>query len=134
MPEANAIADEVRRRLLALPVGASVTRMALSVHGGFVADRPMRIAITAIGYGDGYPRLAPSGSPVVVRGVRTRTVGRVSMDLLAIDVTALPEVQVGDRVELWGKQLPVEEVAAAAGTISYELTCGITRRVRFMER
>ncbi|MCB1554044.1 MAG: alanine racemase [Xanthomonadales bacterium] len=107
---------------------------AVGYGGGFVADRPMRIAITAIGYGDGYPRLAPSGSPVVVRGVRTRTVGRVSMDLLAIDVTALPEVQVGDRVELWGKQLPVEEVAAAAGTISYELTCGITRRVRFMER
>lgn len=107
---------------------------AVGYGGGFVADRPMRIATAAIGYGDGYPRLAPSGSPVIVQGARTRTVGRVSMDLLAIDVTDLPDVQVGDRVELWGKQLPVEEVATAAGTISYELTCGITRRVRFMER
>ncbi len=101
--------------------------------GSVVAPVDMPIGIAAIGYGDGYPRHAPSGSPVLVGGQRARTLGRVSMDLLAIDLRGIPEARVGDRVVLWGQGLPVEEVAAAAGTISYELTCGITRRVRFIE-
>lgn len=101
--------------------------------GAFVCPRPMRIGIAAIGYGDGYPRLAPSGTPVLVNGAPCVTVGRVSMDLLAVDLGTQPEARVGDPVLLWGPGLPVETIAAAAGTISYELTCGITRRVRFVE-
>jgi alanine racemase len=101
--------------------------------GAFVCPRPMRIGIAAIGYGDGYPRLAPSGTPVLVNGAPCATVGRVSMDLLAVDLDTQPEARVGDPVLLWGPGLPVETIAAAAGTISYELTCGITRRVRFVE-
>ena len=106
---------------------------AIGYGGSFVAPRTMRVGIAAIGYGDGYPRHAPSGTPVLVAGQRAITVGRVSMDLLAIDLSELESVQVGASVELWGQHLPVESVAEAAGTISYELTCGITRRVRFIE-
>jgi alanine racemase len=106
---------------------------AVGYGGAFVCPRPMRIGIAAIGYGDGYPRLAPSGTPVLVNGQRCATVGRVSMDLLAVDLSDQPAAQVGDPVLLWGPELPVERIAAAAGTISYELTCGITRRVRFVE-
>ncbi len=103
-------------------------------YGGcFEAPTDMTVGIAAIGYGDGYPRHAPSGTPVLVAGQRTQTVGRVSMDLLAIDLRDAPQAGVGARVVLWGHGLPVEEVAEAAGTISYELTCGITRRVRFIE-
>ncbi|MCB1626456.1 MAG: alanine racemase [Xanthomonadales bacterium] len=96
-------------------------------------ERPSRIGIAAIGYGDGYPRHAPTGTPVLVRGQRCPTVGRVSMDLLAIDLTELAEVEVGDPVRLWGQGLPVEVVARHAGTIGYELTCGVTRRVLYVE-
>jgi alanine racemase len=96
-------------------------------------DSDRMIGIAAIGYGDGYPRAAPVGTPVLVNGARAPIVGRVSMDLLAIDLAAQPDAKVGDPVLLWGRGLPVEEIAAAAGTISYELTCGITRRVRFVE-
>ncbi len=106
---------------------------AIGYGGGYVASGPMRIGIAAIGYGDGYPRHAPSGTPVLVAGRRVGTVGRVSMDLLAVDLRNAPEAKVGDPVVLWGRGLPVEEIAEAAGTISYELTCGITRRVRFVE-
>jgi alanine racemase len=91
------------------------------------------IGIAAIGYGDGYPRAAPAGTPVLVNERRAPIVGRVSMDLLAIDLGGQPHAKVGDPVLLWGQGLPVEEIATAAGTISYELTCGITRRVRFIE-
>ena len=101
--------------------------------GAFAGDRELRIGIAAIGYGDGYPRHAPSGTNVLVRDTRVPIVGRVSMDLLAIDLARVPDAGVGDRVVLWGRGLPVEETAAAAGTIGYELTCGITRRVRFVE-
>lgn len=101
--------------------------------GTFACPDDMPIGVAAIGYGDGYPRSAPSGTPVLVNGRRAPTVGRVSMDLLAIDLRALPDARVGDPVVLWGRGLPVEEIAAAAGTIGYELACGITRRVRFVE-
>lgn len=95
----------------------------------FVAPRPMRIGIVNCGYADGYPRLAPTGTPVVVGGVRTRTLGRVSMDMLAVDLAALPEAGPGTPVELWGEQVAVDEVAAHAGTLGYELLCAVAPRV-----
>lgn len=99
--------------------------------GSFVADQDMPLGIAAIGYGDGYPRHAPSGTPVRVAGVQTQLVGRVSMDMIAIDLRPVPSAKVGDRVVLWGEGLPVERVARAAGTIGYELCCGMTRRIEY---
>ena len=93
----------------------------------------MPVGVAAIGYGDGYPRSAPSGTLVLVNGARAAIVGRVSMDLITIDLRSVPDARVGNRVVLWGKALPVEEIAASAGTISYDLTCGMTRRVLFVE-
>lgn len=97
--------------------------------GTFVAERAMRVGIVACGYADGYPRHAPTGTPVVVDGVRTRTVGRVSMDMLAVDLSALPQARCGSAVELWGELVPIDEVAHAAGTIGYELMCALAPRV-----
>jgi alanine racemase len=99
-------------------------------YGGlFRAESTTRIGVVACGYADGYPRHAPTGTPVLVQGQRTRTLGRVSMDMLSVDLSALPEAAVGGKVTLWGQGLPVEEVAHAAGTISYELLCALTARV-----
>ncbi|MES3040270.1 MAG: alanine racemase [Pseudomonadota bacterium] len=95
----------------------------------WVADAPTRIAVIAIGYGDGYPRHARNGTPVLVNGQRCALVGRVSMDMITVDLGVVP-AQVGDEVVLWGEGLPVDEVAQAAGTISYELFCRLTPRVR----
>lgn len=97
--------------------------------GLFRADKVMRIGTVACGYADGYPRRAPTGTPILVNGQRTRTLGRVSMDMLGVDLGELADADVGSRVTLWGAGLPVEEVASAAGTISYELTCALTARV-----
>ncbi len=102
--------------------------------GAWRAERPARVGIAAIGYGDGYPRHAPSGTPVLVRGQRAALAGRVSMDMIAVDLTGLADVELGDPVVLWGEGLAAEEVAASAGTISYELFCKVTSRVRFVER
>lgn len=118
-------------RLIAIKQVPSGAR--IGYGGSFEAPGDMRVGIAAIGYGDGYPRHAPSGTPVLVGGRRVSSVGRVSMDLLALDLRDAPEARVGDPVVLWGQGLPVEDIAEAAGTISYELTCGITRRVRFIE-
>ncbi len=97
----------------------------------FTADRPMRIGVVACGYADGYPRHAPNGTPVSVAGVRTRLIGRVSMDMLTVDLSELPQAAVGSSVVLWGKDGPgVDEVAQASGTIGYELLCAIAQRVR----
>jgi alanine racemase len=95
----------------------------------WVAKRPSSIGTIAIGYGDGYPRHAPSGTPVLVKGQRVSLVGRVSMDAIGVDLTDLENVEVGDPVELWGQNLSVNEVAAAAGTIGYEILAGLTGRV-----
>ncbi|MDM8348489.1 alanine racemase [Pseudomonas sp. sp1636] len=95
----------------------------------WVAARPSRIGTVSCGYADGYPRHAPSGTPLLVRGQRVALAGRVSMDMLAVDLTDLPAAQVGDEVQLWGAQLPVDEVARAAGTIGYELLSKVTQRV-----
>lgn len=97
----------------------------------FTADRDLEIAVVGIGYGDGYPRHAPTGTPVVVGGRRCRLVGRVSMDMITVDVSDTPEVVVGDRATLWGSALAADEVAEAAGTIAYELFCRLTPRVVF---
>ena len=95
----------------------------------FRAEQPMRVGVVACGYADGYPRLAPTGTPVAVNGQRTRTLGRVSMDMLCVDLSLLPEAIVGSPVELWGEIIPVDAVAAAAGTTSYELLCALAARV-----
>lgn len=96
----------------------------------FTADHAMRIGIVACGYADGYPRHAPTGTPVLVDGIRTRVLGRVSMDMLSVDLTPTPNAGIGSKVTLWGDALPIDEVAAAAGTIGYELMCAIAPRVR----
>jgi len=95
----------------------------------FVAPSAMRIGVVACGYADGYPRQAPTGTPIVVAGCRTRIVGRVSMDMLTVDLEGVSQAQVGSPVELWGEAVGVDEVAQAAGTIGYELLCAVAPRV-----
>jgi alanine racemase len=100
----------------------------------FVAERAMRIGVVACGYADGYPRHAPSGTPVLVDGERTRTVGRVSMDMITVDLSALPQAHVGSEITLWGcasrgAVLPIDAVAHSAGTVGYELMCALAPRV-----
>ena len=100
----------------------------------FVADRAMRIGIVACGYADGYPRLCPTGTPVLVDGDRSRTLGRVSMDMLVVDLTGHPAAGFGSTVTLWGQagngaHLSIDEVAAQAGTVGYELMCALAPRV-----
>lgn len=95
----------------------------------WVAQAPTRMAVVAIGYGDGYPRHAANGTPVLVNGQRCQLIGRVSMDMITVDL-GHTAAKPGDEVVLWGEGLPVDEVAAAAGTISYELFCRLTPRVR----
>ena len=99
--------------------------------GTWQCPSDMHIGIAAIGYGDGYPRHAESGTPVLIGEQRSQIIGRVSMDMIAIDLSHSPDAAVGDKVTLWGEDLPVEEVAEHAKTIPYELLCGVTRRVRF---
>ncbi len=104
----------------------------------FTATQATRIGVVACGYADGYPRLCPTGTPVLVDGVRCRTVGRVSMDMLTVDLGPVPNAGIGSEVTLWGRSpswahdgavLPIDEVAAAAGTIGYELMCALAPRV-----
>jgi alanine racemase len=99
----------------------------------FVAPRDMRVGIVACGYADGYPRHAGTGTPVLVAGQPTRTLGRVSMDMLHVDLSEVPAAHVGSPVTLWGPGLPVDVVAAAAGTIAYELLTALAPRVRVEE-
>jgi len=95
----------------------------------FEAKEPMTIGVVACGYADGYPRHAGTGTPVLVAGQRTRIVGRVAMDMLCVDITNLEEAYIGTPVTLWGEGLGADEVAAHAGTVSYELLCGLAPRV-----
>lgn len=99
--------------------------------GRWSAPEETRYGIAAIGYGDGYPRHAGNGTPVLVNGERVPMIGRVSMDMIAVDLRSQPDARPGDRVVLWGEGLPVEEIARAAGTVPYELLCGVTQRVNF---
>jgi alanine racemase len=115
-----------------LAVGDSV-----GYGSSFVADKAMRVGIVACGYADGYPRLCPTGTPVLVEGVRSRTLGRVSMDMLVVDLTDLPQAGMGSGVTLWGQSaqgavLSIDEVAQAAGTVGYELMCALAQRVPVM--
>ena len=112
-----------------VPIGGSVGYGAL-----FVAEQPTRVGVVACGYADGYPRICPTGTPVLVDGVRTRTLGRVSMDMLAVDLSELPQAGMGSTATLWGQAsngalLSIDEVARAAGTVGYELLCGLSERV-----
>jgi len=100
----------------------------------FVAQEAMRIGVVACGYADGYPRICPTGTPVLVDGVRSRTLGRVSMDMLAVDLTPVPDAGQGSEVTLWGRAangavLPIDEVARQAQTVGYELMCALAQRV-----
>ena len=97
------------------------------------AERAMRIGVVACGYADGYSRHAPAGTPVLVNGKRTRIVGRVSMDMITVDLSGMPDAGIGSPVTLWGEGLSADEVAAAAGTLSYELLCALAPRVPVVE-
>lgn len=102
---------------------------AVGYAASFVCDKNTRVGTVAIGYGDGYSRYAGTGTPVMVHGQRTRIIGRVSMDMCAVDLTGLADIEVGSRVELWGRQLSINEVARHCGTIPYTLFTGVTKRV-----
>ena len=100
----------------------------------FRADAPLRIGVVACGYADGYPRHCSTGTPVLVDGVRTRMVGRVSMDMITVDLTPVPQAGFGSEVTLWGRAgngavLAIDEPARAAGTVGYELMCALAQRV-----
>lgn len=105
-----------------LPAGAS-----LGYASRFIAKRPTRVGLVALGYADGYPARTPDGTPVAVDGIRTRLIGRVSMDMLTVDLTDLPAAGPGSHVELWGNQVTVDEVARSADTTAYELLCNVKR-------
>jgi alanine racemase len=105
----------------------------IGYNGTWVAPEAMPVGVAAVGYGDGYPRSAASGTSVLVGEQAVPLIGRVSMDLITLDLRTAPDARVGDRVMLWGPPLPVEQIASQAGTISYELVCGMTRRVLFVE-
>jgi len=116
-----------------LAAGASV-----GYGSRFVAEEPMRVGVAACGYADGYPRHCDTGTPVLVNGVRTRLLGRVSMDMVAIDLAPVPDAGFGTEVTLWGRAangavLPIDEVAQAAGTVGYELMCAVAARVPFAQ-
>ena len=87
------------------------------------------VGVAAVGYGDGYPRHVPSGTPVLVNGREAALLGRVSMDMISVDLRQHPDANIGDPVVLWGEGVPVEEIARCAGTIPYELICGVSQRV-----
>jgi alanine racemase len=129
-------------RLRALAAVRNITLMTHFANAGasvgygscFIADRTMTIGVVACGYADGYPRHAPNGTPVIVDGIKTTLVGRVSMDLMTVDLTHVAAARVGSDVTLWGGDLPIDEVANAAGTIGYELMCALAPRVAVVER
>ncbi len=95
----------------------------------FTATKATRVGVVACGYADGYPRRLPNGSPIAVNGQLTKTLGRVSMDMMFCDLTGIPAAETGAVVQLWGDQVPVDTLAEAAGTIGYELLCGVAPRV-----
>lgn len=118
----------LRSRLIA--VNQQLAGAAVGYGGEWVCPEDMPVGVVAIGYGDGYPRHAISGTPVLVNGKRVHTIGRVSMDMICVDLREAADAKIGDEVILWGSpDLPVEEVAERAATIGYQLLCGVTPRV-----
>lgn len=115
----------------------AVNRIAQGERIGYSASwetpEAMSVGVAAVGYGDGYPRQVPAGTPVLVNGRSAPVIGRISMDLITIDLRGQPQAKIGDPVVLWGEGLPVEAIAQAAGTIGYEPVCSITRRVQFVD-
>jgi alanine racemase len=107
---------------------------AIGYGGDWVCEQDTRIGVVALGYGDGYPRHATGGTPVLVNGQRAALAGRVSMDMLCVDLGAGSPARPGDEVVLWGDGLPVDEIATRSGTIAYELLCGVNRRVCYEYR
>jgi alanine racemase len=129
--EANAVAERLQPVMTLeskvicvreLPAGEPI-----GYGAKFITDKPMRIGVVAMGYADGYPRHAPTGTPVLVAGKRSRLLGRVSMDMLCIDLTDVPEADLGSTVELWGKNILASEVAQCADTIPYQIFCNLRR-------
>jgi len=106
---------------------------AVGYGGTWLCPEEMRIAVVACGYGDGYPRHAPAGTPVMVAGTLTTLIGRVSMDMVTVDLRGIDDADIGSPVELWGKGVSVDKVAEMSGTIAYELLCGVTARVKRQE-
>ena len=100
---------------------------------GYICPTRMRVGVVAFGYGDGYPRSASTGTPIMVGGIRTQVIGQASMDMLTVDLRPIPNAAVGDPVVLWGRELPVEEIARCADTIPYELLCRVRMRARYVE-
>lgn len=120
-------AMSLHSKLIAIkPINAGDT---VGYAGTWRSQKRTHLGVVAIGYGDGYPRSASNGTPVLVNGGRVPLVGRVSMDMITVNLGATTRAKVGDPVTLWGKQLPVEEIAANADTIPYTLVCGVTQRV-----
>ncbi len=105
---------------------------AIGYSGTYVCEKDMLVGIVAMGYGDGYPRHASTGTPILVNGKRSQLLGRVSMDMICVDLSEQPDAKINDPVILWGEGLPVEEIAESADTIGYELLCGVTKRVEFV--
>jgi len=107
---------------------------AVGYGGTYVCPHNMPVGVVAIGYGDGYPRHAKNGTPVLVNNKRVPLIGRVSMDMICVDLSEQPDAKVGDPVILWGEGLPIEEIARSADTIGYELLCHVTHRVKFVDK
>jgi alanine racemase len=105
---------------------------AIGYGGLYRCKEAMPVGVATVGYADGYHRALPTGTPVLIRGRRVPLIGRVSMDLITVDLRTVRDARVGDPVLLWGAELPVEEIAARCGTVAYELLCGLTQRVRFV--
>lgn len=104
---------------------------AIGYGGEYICPHDMRIGVVAVGYGDGYPRLAPTGTPVLLNGHRVPLIGRISMDMITIDISSQPDAKIGNPIQLWGPDLPVEIVAQSIGTTAYELLTGLSTRVPF---
>jgi alanine racemase len=130
--EALGLAPVMTLRSEIIAVQELLPDQSVGYGGGYTAARAHRIGVVACGYADGYPRHAPNGTPVLVCGRKARIAGRVSMDMITVDLTDVPQARVGSPVVLWGEGLPVDDVAAAASTIGYELLCAVAPRVRMV--
>ena len=129
--EANAVASRLQPVMTLESKVISVRELPAGEPIGygakFITQKPMRVGVVAMGYADGYPRLAPTGTPVLVAGQRSQLIGRVSMDMLCVDLTDIPRAGLGSTVELWGKNILASDVAIAAGTIPYQIFCNLRR-------